>query len=120
VLQNLLQNAVKYSPEGGPVEVAVEAWDGQVCLRVSDRGLGIPEEALPQLFERFYRAPNADSQQISGMGIGLFVVKEIVRLHGGRVWAEPQEGGGSRFTVCLPHAGLRNGAQGADVLVVGE
>jgi signal transduction histidine kinase len=120
VLQNLIQNAIKYSPDGGPVAVAVEARDGQVCLHVSDRGLGIPEEALPRLFERFYRASNADPQQISGMGIGLYVVKEIVRLHGGRVWAAPQEGGGSRFTVCLPQGEARAGAPGTDALALSE
>jgi PAS domain S-box-containing protein len=102
VLQNLVQNAVKYSPAGGPVEVEVAARDGRVCLAVADRGIGLPEDALPRLFERFYRAPNADPRQISGMGIGLYVVREIVRLHGGQVQAARREGAGSRFTVCLP------------------
>lgn len=102
VLQNLLQNAIKYSPEGGPIEVAVASEAGQVCLTVADRGIGFPAESAARLFERFYRASNADPQQISGLGIGLYVVQEIVRLHRGSVRAEPQEGGGSRFTVCLP------------------
>jgi signal transduction histidine kinase len=102
VLQNLLQNAIKYSPDGGPIEVIVNPEAGQVYLTVTDRGMGFPAETAARLFERFYRAPNADPRQISGLGIGLFVVQEIVRLHGGSVQAEPQEGGGSRFTVCLP------------------
>jgi signal transduction histidine kinase len=104
VLQNLLQNAIKYSPAGGPVEVTVASEAGSVCVTVADRGIGLPEEAMPRLFERFYRAPNADPHQISGMGIGLYVVREIVRLHGGTVRADAQEGGGSRFMVCLPQA----------------
>ncbi|NTU79073.1 MAG: GAF domain-containing protein [Chloroflexales bacterium] len=102
VLQNLLQNAIKYSPNGGLVAAAVSPQDGMVCVVVTDQGIGIPEEALSQIFERFYRAPNADQQQISGMGIGLYVVREIVQLHDGRVSAARQQGGGSRFTVCLP------------------
>jgi signal transduction histidine kinase len=69
---------------------------------VSDQGIGIPAAALSQLFRRFYRAPNADSQHISGMGIGLYVVKEIVELHGGTVEVASQEHQGSTFTICLP------------------
>ena len=102
VLQNLLQNAIKYSPAGGPIAVEVTDHGGEVWVSVSDRGIGVPREALPRLFERFYRAPNADPREIGGMGIGLFVVKEIVHLHGGSVRAERREGGGSRFTVSLP------------------
>lgn len=111
VIQNLLQNAIKYSPDGGPVAVTVARQDGMVCVSVTDRGIGIPEEALPQLFERFYRAPNANPHQTSGMGIGLFVVKEIVRLHGGSVTATCPAAGGSRFTVCLPTGSYQNEGQ---------
>jgi signal transduction histidine kinase len=118
VLQNLLQNAIKYSPEGGPIEVIVEARAGQVCVVVSDRGIGIPEEALPRLFERFYRAPNAEPRHISGLGIGLYVVKEIVRLHGGSVGAGRQQGGGSRFFVCLPQASASQAVLGPDALAI--
>lgn len=121
VLQNLLQNAIKYSPDGGPVEVEVEAQGGQVCVTVSDRGIGLPDEALPRLFERFYRASNADPRQISGMGIGLYVVKEIARLHGGSARAAGREGGGSSFSVCLPLAapGAGEPARGADGIAIG-
>jgi signal transduction histidine kinase len=113
VLQNLLQNAIKYSPGGGPVEVIVAPEGGQAMVAVLDRGIGLPDEALPRLFERFYRAPNADPRQISGMGIGLYVVREIVRLHGGSVEAGRREGGGSRFTVRLPLAVAAGQAQPA-------
>jgi signal transduction histidine kinase len=102
VVQNLIQNAIKYSPGGGTVTVQVERLAGLGCVRVSDQGIGIPAAAVPQLFRRFYRAPNADSQHINGMGIGLYVVKEIVQLHGGTVDVTSQEGQGSTFTICLP------------------
>ncbi len=105
VLQNLIQNAVKYEPEGGTVTVQVAQQDGTACVAVADEGIGIPEHALPQLFSRFYRAPNVDPQQISGMGLGLYVVKEIVALHGGTVGVTSIEGQGSTFTICLPLLG---------------
>ncbi|NJN19707.1 MAG: GAF domain-containing protein [Oscillochloris sp.] len=106
VVQNLIQNAIKYSPAGGPIELVVERHESQVCVTVYDRGIGLPEDALPQLFERFYRAPNADPSQISGLGIGLYIVREIVRLHGGSVSAARRTDGqgGSSFRVCLPQA----------------
>jgi len=102
VVQNLIQNAIKYSPIGGTVAVLVERQDVTAYVRVSDQGIGIPAAALPKLFRRFYRAPNADSQHISGMGIGLYVVKEIVELHGGTVEVASQEREGSTFTIALP------------------
>jgi signal transduction histidine kinase len=104
VLQNLIQNAIKYSPPGAPVVVRVEPQDEYATVTVVDRGIGIPEAALGQLFQRFYRAPNVDDRQISGMGIGLFVVKEIVMLHAGTVEVESSEGQGSTFTIRLPLA----------------
>jgi PAS domain S-box-containing protein len=102
VLQNLIQNAVKYSPDGG--DVLVRAWqDGSTAyVAVTDQGIGIPAEAQERLFTRFYRAANVNPQQISGMGIGLYVVKEIVTLHGGTVAVESIENNGSTFTICLP------------------
>ncbi len=105
VLQNLIQNTVKYEPEGGTVTVQVAQRDGAACVAVTDEGIGIPEHALPRLFSRFYRAPNVDPQQISGMGLGLYVVKEIVALHGGTVGVTSTEGQGSTFTICLPLLG---------------
>jgi signal transduction histidine kinase len=101
VVHNLLSNAVKYSPAGGrvAVRVAVEA-DG-VTLEVADQGIGISAEAQARLFEPFYRAPNV-SQQSSGFGIGLYLVRELVARHGGRIDVESAEGAGSRFRVVLP------------------
>jgi PAS domain S-box-containing protein len=109
VVQNLLTNAVKYSPHGGPIVVQVEQHAQQAHLLVTDMGIGIPVCDQPDLFQRFYRASNAQTQYMSGMGIGLSVVKEIVTLHGGTVAVESSEGQGSTFAVYLPlgaeHAG---------------
>jgi len=104
VLQNLLSNAIKYSPAGGPITVQVERQGGGVSVAVADQGIGIPQANLPNLFQRFYRADNVDPQQISGMGIGLYVVRAIVELHGGQVNVVSPEGGGSNFTIYLPEA----------------
>ena len=103
-LQNLIGNAIKYSPDGGPVEVRVERRPGAAALAVRDYGIGIPAEALPRLGERFYRADNARLRQIAGMGMGLTIVSEIVARHGGRLEVESAEGQGSTFTVLLPLA----------------
>ena len=110
VLQNLLGNALKYSPQGGPIVVQVERRDTDVQVTVTDRGIGIPAEALPNLFRRFYRAENGQAQHIRGSGIGLYVVNEIVKLHGGRVEAQSTEGQGSTVTISLPRVGTTDGA----------
>ncbi|CAA9262651.1 MAG: hypothetical protein AVDCRST_MAG26-2401 [uncultured Chloroflexia bacterium] len=102
VVNNLLTNAVKYSPAGTRIEVRVEAVGEQACLHVRDEGIGIPESALPNLFRRFYRADNGVAQSVNGLGIGLYVVKEIMSRHGGSITVDSREGEGSTFTVCLP------------------
>lgn len=104
VLHNLLSNAVKYSPDGGEVTVRLSRAPGEALVAISDTGIGISAEAQPQLFERFFRAPNAETRSISGMGVGLFVVYEIVTLHGGRLLVTSTEGQGSTFTMLLPLA----------------
>jgi signal transduction histidine kinase len=104
VLHNLIGNAVKYSPAGGSIMVRVEQHGSSACVVVRDQGIGIPAASLARLFTRFYRAENVDPHNISGMGIGLFVVKEIVTLHGGTIEVDSQEQQGSTFTVCLPLA----------------
>ena len=104
VLHNLLQNAVKYSPHGGQIVVAAGKDADTAWISISDQGIGIPADAITHLFERFYRATNADPQRISGLGIGLYVVREIVRLHGGEITIHSVEGAGSTFTVLLPLA----------------
>jgi excisionase family DNA binding protein len=102
VLHNLLANAVKYSPGGGRIGVVLTTEGDQVRVHVSDQGIGIPPHDLQNIFQRFYRSQNAEAQQLSGMGIGLFVVHEIVALHGGRIGVRSVVGQGSTFTVELP------------------
>jgi signal transduction histidine kinase len=101
VVMNLLDNAIKYSPEGGPIEVHLSVTaDAQACLVVRDHGIGIPEERREKLFERFYRAHVDD--HFSGMGLGLFISRHVVELHGGSIGVDSPAGGGARFLVCLP------------------
>lgn len=102
VVQNLLDNAVKYSPAGGSVGIRLARQDGQAVLAVSDYGIGIPPEELSHLFEPFFRATNTQAYRIQGEGLGLAVVKEIIKLHRGTIEVESTEGKGSTFTVCLP------------------
>ncbi len=102
VFRNLIQNAVKYSPRGGPIRVQLELRATDAVFCVSDKGIGIPRAAQSELFQRYYRAPNAKSCGIHGMGIGLYLVREIVTRHGGAVTVESEEGQGATFTVRLP------------------
>jgi heavy metal sensor kinase len=104
VILNLLDNAVKFTLEGGHVRFSVAAENGQAVLRVEDTGIGIPAEALPHVFERFYRAEPSRSKQVQGVGLGLALAKWIVEKHHGRIEAENLPGQGSRFTVHLPLA----------------
>lgn len=101
VVINVLQNAIKYSPAGGPIKIMVARQDETVCLTITDQGIGIPSAALANIFNRFYRASNADTGQVSGMGVGLYVVREIVTLHGGRVEVDSVEGEGTSVRVFL-------------------
>jgi signal transduction histidine kinase len=104
VVVNLLDNAVKYTPEGGEVSVSVTQRDGHAVLEVADTGLGISADDLPHVFERFYRADKARSRQLGGTGLGLSIVRSICLAHGGRVTVNSTEGRGSLFRVELPLA----------------
>lgn len=103
VLQELIQNALTYSPEGGAVRLAIEPEAEQVCIHISDPGIGVPSAAQSQIFQRFYRASNVNPTQISGFGVGLYIVREIVTRHRGSVTVNSREGQGSTFTICLPY-----------------
>ncbi len=103
VIDNLLGNAIRYTPEGGKITVRARAEKDQVILQVSDNGVGIPAGDLPHIFEKFYRASNV-VEQISGSGLGLAIVKSIVENHGGRIWVDSVEGEGTTFTIVLPIA----------------
>ena len=105
VASNLLNNAVKYSPTGGRITVKSRADGDQVRIEVRDEGLGIPPEALETIFERYSRVDSQATKDIPGTGLGLPIVRQIVQLHGGKVWAESELGRGSVFHVTLPLAG---------------
>jgi signal transduction histidine kinase len=105
VASNLLNNAVKYSPTGGRITVKSRAEGDAVRIEVRDEGLGIPPEALETIFERYSRVDSQATKDIPGTGLGLPIVRQIVQLHGGRVWAESELGRGSVFHVTLPLAG---------------
>jgi heavy metal sensor kinase len=102
VAVNLLNNAINYTPAGGQVSVSVYAEQKKAVLEVADNGIGIPAEALPHVFERFFRVDKARSREDGGAGLGLSIVKSICLAHGGMVDVESTEGQGSRFTVRLP------------------
>jgi signal transduction histidine kinase len=104
VLFNLLDNAVRFTPEGGHVAVSASQHNGSVEVRVTDTGVGIPEEHLPRLFERFYRVDSARSRDDGGTGIGLAIARSVIEAHGGRIWAESEPGRGSVFVFELPVA----------------
>jgi PAS domain S-box-containing protein len=104
VFQNLIQNAIKYSPAGGNIEVHLGRHDRHAVVSIRDEGIGIPAADLSSLFSRFFRAGNVATKNIGGVGIGLFVVREIVQLHGGHIDVDSIENAGSTFTVSLPVA----------------
>ncbi|HKV85626.1 MAG TPA: ATP-binding protein, partial [Ktedonobacterales bacterium] len=101
---NLLSNAIKYSTAEHPVTVSLSRVDGETLIGVSDLGTGIAADALPHLFERFYRAPGIEVQYGSGvgLGLGLYIARELVERHGGRLWAASEPGVGSTFWLALP------------------
>jgi two-component system phosphate regulon sensor histidine kinase PhoR len=104
ILDNLLDNAVKYTPEGGEIRVGWRAQGDVVCLEVADTGIGIPEADLPRIFERFYRVDKARSREMGGTGLGLSIVKHLVQALNGTVSATSRVGAGTTFLVCLPRA----------------
>jgi two-component system sensor histidine kinase SenX3 len=101
---NLVDNAVKYTPSGGRVEVTGGSEGSEIVIRVSDTGIGIPEGKLPRIFERFYRVDKARSKETGGTGLGLSIVKHVAENHGGRVTVESALGEGSTFAVYLPRS----------------
>jgi signal transduction histidine kinase len=104
VFQQLISNAVKYSPDGGSIALRLERRESWAAVIVRDQGIGIPSESLGRLFERFYRAPNTEAHFIRGLGIGLYMAQNIVAMHGGSIEVASAEGQGSAFTVLLPLA----------------
>ena len=103
VIDNILNNAIKYSPDGGKITVSMKTTDDQMILSISDQGLGIPKEDLPKIFDRFYRVDKARSRAQGGTGLGLAIAKEIIKQHKGFIWAKSEYGKGSTFTIVLPY-----------------
>ena len=99
---NLIDNAVKYTPEGGAIGVKINHLDSHFKIEVLDNGIGIPKEHLPRIFERFYRVDKTRSRKIGGTGLGLSIVKHIVIMHGGKIEVESEAGKGSRFIITFP------------------
>jgi signal transduction histidine kinase len=104
VLTNLLSNAIKYSPQGGSIKLTIreEREQGVALLSIRDQGIGIPSQQQARLFGRFMRAENARTSDITGTGLGLYLSRELVERHGGRLWFESSEGTGSTFFMSVP------------------
>ena len=102
VLVNVVDNALKYSPAGAPVEISVDLVSAEMQMRASDRGVGIPPEDLAHIFDKFFRVQRPDN--VTGTGLGLSIARGIVEAHGGRIWAENRPGGGTTMVIALPEA----------------
>jgi signal transduction histidine kinase len=99
VIQNLLENAVKYSPEGAPVEISVEQRGQKIRLRVADQGQGIPDAEKQAIFEKFYRLGNEETRQSTGTGLGLYIVNQVVKAHGGTIRVADNKPQGTVFII---------------------
>jgi two-component system phosphate regulon sensor histidine kinase PhoR len=102
VLQNLLDNAIQYTPAGGEITISAVQKNGEVIFTVADTGIGIPQADQPRIFERFYRVDVARSREVGGTGLGLSIAKHLVEVHGGRIWVESEVGRGSQFHFSVP------------------
>jgi signal transduction histidine kinase len=102
VLNNLLSNAINYSPDGGKVTVTAKGIDHLIEIKVSDEGVGIPPEEVPKIFEKFYRVKHPKTRHVTGTGLGLSLVKGIVEAYHGRIGVESAPGKGTTFTIILP------------------
>ena len=109
VVDNIVNNAIKYSPDGGVITVRLLQSQNRIILSISDQGLGIPRKDLDKIFERFYRVDKARSRAQGGTGLGLAIAKEIVEAHHGKIWADSSEGKGSTFYISLPYEPMSEG-----------
>jgi two-component system phosphate regulon sensor histidine kinase PhoR len=106
ILINLVENAIKYSPDGGTIELGVEAIDGMALFHVFDEGMGIPDDEQPRVFEKFYRLDPNMTRGIGGTGLGLYICSELVERMGGRIWVESRQSRGSAFYFEIPTVGV--------------
>lgn len=104
-----MNNAIKYSPDGGVITCRLVETHNHVIMSITDQGLGIPKEAISHVFDRFYRVDKARSRAQGGTGLGLAISKEVVQMHGGRIWVESREGEGSTFYISLPYEPFEEG-----------
>ena len=103
VVDNIMNNAIKYSPDGGVITCRLLETHNNVILSISDQGLGIPKKDLGHVFDRFFRVDKARSRAQGGTGLGLAISKEVIELHHGRIWVDSVEGKGSTFYISLPY-----------------
>lgn len=113
VLQNLLDNAIQYTPAGGQIMVSASPKNGEVVFTVSDTGIGIPQADQPRIFERFYRVDVARSREVGGTGLGLSIAKHLVETHGGKIWVDSEVGRGSQFHFSVPLYDSERAARGS-------
>jgi two-component system sensor histidine kinase VicK len=103
ILDNIISNAMKYSPEGGQITFSVKEEEDKIIVSIKDQGMGIPKENIGKIFERFYRVDKARSRKLGGTGLGLAIAKEMVQAHGGNIWAKSEEGKGTEIIFTLPY-----------------
>lgn len=116
-MTNLLSNAIKFSPDGGDIIVKAEDKGNELLVQVTDHGIGIPKKALRHLFERFYRVKTPVG--VGGAGLGLYITKQIVEAHGGRIWVESELDKGSTFYFTVPKPVRKKRKRAGEVLVEG-
>lgn len=109
VLDNIMNNAIKYSPDGGIITCRLLETHNHVIMSITDQGLGIPKDSISHIFDRFYRVDKARSRAQGGTGLGLAISKEVIQLHGGQIWVESREGEGSTFYISLPYEPFEEG-----------
>lgn len=114
VIDNIMNNAIKYSPDGGVITARLFQMHDHVILSISDQGLGIPRQDLGKIFDRFYRVDKARSRKQGGTGLGLAISKEVVEALHGRIWVDSQEGRGSTFYISLPYEPITDGGDDWD------
>jgi signal transduction histidine kinase len=102
VVQNLLENAVKYTPEGGMIDVSLSRNDTSVVFKIKDNGVGIPESQQDRIFTKFFRSDNVIRMETEGSGLGLYTTKNIVEAHKGKIWFDSKEGEGTTFYFTIP------------------
>ena len=103
VIDNIMNNAIKYSPEGGNITVSLEETSNQLLLKILDEGMGIPKKDLPKVFDRFYRVDKARNREQGGTGLGLAIVRDVIKLHDGYIWASSDGESGTTITIILPY-----------------